>query len=143
MQYDFLTSVILYKYGKLSDSLKYIMAIRNCCSYNHDKFSSYNYYKCISDFISLKISGMSLQEIKSFLNIFHTEKMVSRVVNEWAEPDEIIAKLYPPVAGEFSSCKHKHHCKSTTIEQMLNWIAHAFKRAEIDQNSISDIFDDF
>ena len=132
--FDFLAAVVWYKRGDLARSLRFLSSVIQCASATPERFPSLPRYRCLAEYLSMKLAGKSEAFIRGVLKAFFRDDVVGWVLDTFSDPSKAVGRLYPAVSCfECGTCKLRDVCCYAKIERALIRLAGKSKDSEISQ----------
>jgi ribosomal protein S12 methylthiotransferase accessory factor len=135
--FDFLASVVWYKRGDLARSLRFLSFVIQCASAAPERFPSLPRYRCLAEYLSMKLAGKSEARICAVLKAFFRDDVVGWVLDTFGDPSRAVGLLYPAVSCfECGACKLRNVCCYAKIEPALIWVAGKSEESGIPQEPL-------
>lgn len=133
----YLLSLIYYKISDYEKSYSYLNSLIES---SVDEISNNTYFYCTRDYIYMKSTGMSNQEIATSLSIVYPESLLIEVISDLDNNNDIFSYQNYSSCFNCKSCKISSECRYIDVIKIVKSIQEKHIASKIKQADLGEIF---
>jgi ribosomal protein S12 methylthiotransferase accessory factor len=95
---------------------------------------------CLRDLMILKSEKTTIEQIKSYLSLWHGDELAKLTINTYFDPSKITKFFNFPTCFNCKDCKYSHACGYFEILRLIKIQHSKYKQNVIDQNRLAALF---